>query len=116
MDEAVEGLVELAADDWMHIGALVFEVGGRLSDHVSLPEFAQAMGELAGVLIDSGVVPGDLGMEPDLQPWPGTRQERVDRIVREILELNRIPDPAEIAWFHYLPDHDPRRRIGRTDN
>jgi hypothetical protein len=50
-----------------------------------------------------------------MQPWPGTRQERVDRIVREALALDRIPSPTEIAWFYYLPDHDPRL-IGRTEN
>jgi hypothetical protein len=114
-DEAVEALIELAEDDWMDIGALVFEVGRRLPGSSSLRKFVHALGELAGVLMDHGVVPGDLGMEPDMQPWPGTRQERVDRIVREALALDRIPSPTEIAWFYYLPNHDPRL-IGRTEN
>jgi hypothetical protein len=47
--------------------------------------------------------------------WPETRQERVDRIVREALALDRIPSPTKVAWFHYLPDHDPRL-TDRTDN
>jgi hypothetical protein len=114
-DEAVEGLVELAEDDWMHIGALAFEVRRRLPDDAGLSERAAALGKLVGVLIEHGVVPGDLGVEPDLQPWPGTRQERIDRVVRETLDLNRMPGPTEIAWFYYLPDHDPRR-IDRTDS
>jgi hypothetical protein len=104
-DEAIAGLIELAEDDWVHIGRLTFRVRRRLPDEASLPERATALGELVGVLIDHGVVPGDLGVEPDLQPWPGTREERVGRIVRETLELNRMPGPTEIAWFHYLPDH-----------
>jgi hypothetical protein len=107
-DEAVAMLIGLAEDDWMDIGALTYRVRRRLPDEASLPQRAAALGELAGVLIDHGVVPGDLGYEPDLQPWPGTRQQRVDRIVRETLELNRIPLPTEIAWFYYIPEHDPR--------
>ena len=80
-----------------------------MPDDAGLDERITALGELAGVLIDHGVVPGDLGVEPDLVPWPGSRDERVERIVRETRALNRMPDVTEIAWFLYLPDHDPRR-------
>jgi hypothetical protein len=102
-DEAVATLIELATVDWMDIGALVGEVGRRLGVNHPLPDTAAALGELAGVLIDHDVVPGDLGADPDFRPWPGTRQERVDRIVRETIALDEMPWPADIAWFHYEP-------------
>jgi hypothetical protein len=107
-DDAVTTLVELAEDDWTDIGALVFAVGQRLPAGAPLEDFAEALGDLAGVLIDHGVVPGDLGPDPDFQPWPGTRQERVQRIIAETTELGAIPRPDDIAWFCYLPEHDPR--------
>jgi hypothetical protein len=102
-DEAVARLLDLAKDDWTDIGALVGKVRRRIGVDAPLSDKALAVGELAGVLIDHDVLPGDLGSDPDFQPWPGTRQERVDRIVREIIELGRTPWPAEIAWFSYVP-------------
>ena len=105
-DDEVTTLVELAQDDWTDIGALVFAVGQRLPTDAPLEDFAEALGDLAGVLIDHGVVPGDL--EQDFWPWPGTRQERVQRVVTETRELGVIPRPNDIAWFCYLPEHDPR--------
>ena len=113
-DEEVATLIGFAEIDWMDIGNLSYDVWRRLPEDAALEERIAALGELAGVLIDHGVVPGDLGAEPDLVPWPGTRDERVERIVREARALQRMPETTEIAWFLYLPDHDPRS-AGRGD-
>jgi len=102
-DESVARLIGLAEDDWTDIGALVGEIGHRLGRGVPFPDKVAALGELVGVLIDHHILPGDLGTDPDFQPWPGTRQERIDRVVRETLELNEMPWPSQIAWFHYVP-------------
>ena len=60
-----------------------------------------ASSEFAGILFDHDVVPGDLG--PEFIPWPGTRDDRVARIVAEILALGRYPLPTEICWFELRP-------------
>jgi len=93
--ETVAVLIGLAEDDWMHIGHLVFDVGRRLPG-VALPEFTQALGDLAGVLIDHDVVPGELKAE--FQPWPGTRQER-----------SPVRRPPGLTSIH-TPPPSPRRR------
>jgi hypothetical protein len=51
------------------------------------------------------VVPGDLLDGPAFGPLGGTRQERVDRIVTEILELGAMPLPGDVAWFRFEPGH-----------
>ena len=106
-DETVADLVNLATTDWMSIGALSGVVGRILGDEARVEAIAEAIGELAGLLIDRGAVPGDLGADPDFQPWPGTRAERVDRIVREARQGDGYPWPGEIAWFHRQPEDAP---------
>jgi hypothetical protein len=105
-DEAVAELIDRATFDWTDIGALVGKIGRRLGRAAPFPDKVAAMGELVGVLIDHDILPGDLGTDPDFQPWPGTRQERIDRIVQETLELDEMPRPSQIAWFHYAPPID----------
>ena len=96
-DESVASLINLAKDDWTDICALIGEVGRRYGRDVSVREAAVAVGELVGVLIDHGVVPGDLRGE--FQPWSGSRQERVDQVTREMIAMDRMPWPGDIAWF-----------------
>jgi hypothetical protein len=104
-DPLVAELVALAEDDWTDIGALVGQVGRRVGRDASFPDTLAALGELVGVLIDHDVVPGDLGADPDFTPWPGNRQERIDRVVREVTELRALPWPGQIAWFHHVSPH-----------
>jgi hypothetical protein len=99
-DETIADLVDLATVDWMSMGALSGEAGRVLGPGAPVESIAEAIGELAGILIDHGVVPGDLGADPDFRPWSGTRAEMVERIVRETVGIGRYPLPAEIAWFH----------------
>ena len=54
-------------------------------------------GELVGVLIDHGVVPGDL--RGAFEPWSGSRQERVAQVRREMIAMDGMPWPGQIAWF-----------------
>jgi hypothetical protein len=105
-DEAqryIDEIVDLAADDWTDIGALTSVVGLLVGVDAPLEVEARAMAELTGLLIDRGALPGELGEDPDFQPWPGTRQERMDRMEREILELGEMPWPSQIAWFYVEP-------------
>jgi hypothetical protein len=57
-DESVAALIELANDDWTDICALTREVGPRYGRDISVRDAAVVVGELVGVLIDHGVVPG----------------------------------------------------------
>lgn len=98
-DESVAVLIDLAKDDWTDICALTGEVGRRYGRDVSPQRAAVAVGELVGVLIDHGIVPGDLRGE--FRPWSGTRQERADQIAREMTAMGRMPWPGEIAWFFH---------------
>jgi hypothetical protein len=99
-DDTIASLVDFGTDDWMHIGVLSGEVGRVLGRGAPIEAIAEAMGELAGILIDHGVVPGELGADPDFRPWEGTRAEMVDRIVRETVKIGEYPWPGDIAWFH----------------
>jgi hypothetical protein len=99
-DDTIASLVDFGTDDWMHIGALSGEVGRVLGNEAPIEAIAEAMGELAGILIDHGVVPGELGADPDFRPWTGTRAEMVERIVRETVAVGEYPWPGDIAWFH----------------
>lgn len=98
-DVDVADLLDSAQDDWLHMGMLTPIVIHRTGPGSSLVEQVTALGELVGVLIDCGVVPGDLADKPDFAPWQGTRAERVARIVQETSALGRLPHPAEVAWF-----------------
>lgn len=102
-DDAVDITIELAKIDWVDIGTLSGKVGRRVGPNPPIETIAAAIGELAGILIDHDVVPGDLGADPDFAPWPGTKDERIARIVEEIHTLGRYPLPTEIAWFHHEP-------------
>ena len=102
-DDTIADLVNLATIDWMSIGALSGEVGRVLEDGAPIEAIAEAMGELAGILIDHDVVPGELATDPDFQPWPGTRSEWIARIVRETVDIGEYPWPGDIAWFHHQP-------------
>ena len=100
-DDTVHALVEMAGIDWGDIGHLSGDVGRRIGSDAPVETIAAAIGELAGILIDHHVVPGDLG--PDFTPWPGTRDDRAARIVAETLALGRYPLPTEICWFELRP-------------
>jgi hypothetical protein len=105
-DETIAQLVNLATIDWMSMGALSGEVGRVLGSDASVEAIAKAIGELAGILIDHGVLPGELGTDPDFQPWSGTRADMVARIVRETIEIGGYPWPDDIAWFHRASNED----------
>jgi hypothetical protein len=96
-DESVAALIELAHDDWTDICALTGEVGRRYGRDIGVRDAAVAVGELVGVLIDHGVVPGDL--RGAFEPWSGSRQERVDQVRREMIAMDGMPWPGQIAWF-----------------
>ena len=96
-DESVAALIELAHDDWTG------EVGRRYGRDISVRDAAVAVGELVGVLIDHGVVPGDL--RGTFEPWGGSRQERVPQVRREMIAMDRMPWPGQIAWF--LRENNP---------
>ena len=99
-DERIASLVDFGTNDWMHIGMLSGEAKHVLGRAASIEAIAGAIGELAGILIDHGVLPGALGADPDFRPWTGTRAEMVERIVRETVEVGEYPWPGDIAWFH----------------
>jgi hypothetical protein len=87
----------MANDDWTDICALTGEVGHRYGRDIGVRDAEVAVGELVGLLIDHGVVPGDL--RGAFEPWSGSRQERVDQVRREMIAMDRMPWPGQVAWF-----------------
>ena len=106
-DQTIADLVNLATIDWMHMGMLSGEAGRVLGKGAAIGDIAEAIGELAGILIDHGVLPGELGADPDFTPWSGTRTEMVERIVRETVAIGEYPWPNDIAWFHRVAGATP---------
>jgi hypothetical protein len=115
-DDAVDIVIELAKTDWVDIGTLSGKAGRRIGSDAPVETIAAAIGELAGILIDHDVVPGDLGADPDFAPWPGTRDERVARIVAETLALGRYPLPTEICWFEHRPGSSANAPAGESQD
>ena len=106
-DETIADLVDFGTNDWMSMGTLSGAVRRAIGGEASVEDIAEAIGELAGILIDHGVLPGELGTDPSFRPWSGTRSEMVDRIVRETIDTGEYPLPGDIAWFHRPPNGGP---------
>jgi hypothetical protein len=52
-------------------------------------------------LLNQGASAGDLTASDDkpFEPWPGTVDEVMARIEREITALGRLPESGEVCWF-----------------
>jgi hypothetical protein len=93
-------VVREAQREWIGMSTLVPIALDAVSDDAPLEEQARALAELTGLLIDNGVLPGDLGAGPDsFVPWPGSRGERADRMADAVRDLERLPVTGEVAWF-----------------
>ena len=108
-DEDIDYVIREGVRDWIGMSTIVPIVLKRVGRQSSLAEKAQAVAELTGVLVDHGVLPGDLVAAPaDFVPWAGSRRERMDRIAQEIIDLGRLPVSGEIAWFGSEDRRDER--------
>jgi len=93
-------IVREARREWIGMSTLVPIALDAVSADASLDEQARALAELTGLLIGHGVVPGDLTAGPDsFVPWPGTRDERAERLAGAVRDLGRLPVTGEVAWF-----------------
>lgn len=107
--ERLESLIGLAEDDWTGLDALVSTAGRILGPEASLEQLTAMMVTLLGDLIDRGAVPGDLTADdPGFRPWPGSKEQLLDRFRAEVDALGREPVTGEVCWI-FVPDGAPRQ-------
>ena len=98
--EDLDYIVREARREWIGMSTVVPIVLDEVGADAPLDQQARTLAELTGILIDHGVLPGDLVAGPNsFQPWPGSRDERTERMAGAVQELGRLPATGEVAWF-----------------
>jgi hypothetical protein len=100
-DEHLEYLLNYAEEDWVGLSVVNGVVGAVAGKGATLDAMKAVMITVIGDLIDRGAVPGNLTeRDPGFEPWPGTKEQRLDRIAAKIEALGRLPETGEICWIH----------------
>lgn len=94
-------ITDYGKDDWVGMSVLtpvaVAEAGEGADFEMQLDKLLN----LAGDLIDRGVVPGELiEEEPGFVAWSGDKTQLLARLSDEVRALGYLPDSGEVCWFH----------------
>ncbi|PRX49200.1 hypothetical protein B0I33_103233 [Prauserella shujinwangii] len=97
-DDRLDYLLRYASDDWLERSTVVDAANRVAGSEASDREIIDMTMKLASDLIDRGAVPGDLiEGDPGFVAWPGTADERLGRLRREIEVLGHLPDPGDVS-------------------
>ncbi|MDT8911105.1 hypothetical protein [Amycolatopsis sp. PS_44_ISF1] len=103
--EEFQYLMEYASEDWVGMAPLSAAASAMAGKHPTLEQEITSLLTLISELMDHGAVPGDLIKDhPDFVPWPGTKEEILERIERETRALGDMPISGQVAWLHVVDE------------
>lgn len=99
--EELDYLTDYGTDDWVGMSALTPVAIAEAGQGANFGKQLDELLNLAGDLIDRGVVPGELiDEEPGFVAWSGDRTQLLSRLRDEVRALGYLPDSGEVCWFH----------------
>jgi hypothetical protein len=101
--DSLEYIIDYARVDWVGFSVITGHVAALFDDNASLEELMPAFRKMVSDLLDAGAKLGDFAdtEEAPFVAWPGTKEENLERLEREVRELGDLPMSNQIGWITF---------------